>query len=110
METLLNKLYDEIYSPKITPYELVSNAKLDHYQYVNMYKESEGLTVESSCLMGAGIYAKFVYKFDLNDKLLSLTSFYDGIEKVEYNRSIAIQEIKEQLQDLLAANLKSEAV
>lgn len=102
MRELMEKLYEEMFEPKITPYELVNNAKLDNYEYVNMYKKGDFLFVESSCRLSTGEKAEFYYKFDQNDHLLSLTSIINNNINIEYDREKEIKELKKQLSKLMS--------
>ena len=66
----IKKLYDLFYSPILTPYNLLENAKLSNYSYVNYYMGENGLIAEMKCEMED--YKKpvrFYYHFDKNDKL-----------------------------------------
>ncbi|MCP1398621.1 MULTISPECIES: hypothetical protein [Bacillus cereus group] len=102
MKSLMEKLYEELYSPKITPYELVSNAKLSNYNYVNMTKsEDGGLYVESSCILDDGESAIFMYYFDVNDHLITLKSVIGNLEETIYHRPDEILKVKVQLQNII---------
>lgn len=69
MEKYINKIYDLLYSPIITPYNLLENAKLDNYFYVNYYKDDFGLISEMKCSMEDGTEKIFFYHFDTLDRL-----------------------------------------
>lgn len=49
MNNYTQKIYDMIYSPILTPHNLLDNAKLDNYSYVKYLKKMDGLVVEMEC-------------------------------------------------------------
>ncbi|MDK2794416.1 MAG: hypothetical protein PWP75_1045 [Caldanaerobacter sp.] len=65
----LKKIYDLLYSPIVTPYNLLANANLDNYKYVNFYKGEKGLIAEMQCVMEDGVSEVFYYHFDENNFL-----------------------------------------
>ena len=50
MDAYIKKIYDMLYSPIISPYNLLENAKLDNYSYVKYYKNKIGLVAEMQCV------------------------------------------------------------
>ncbi|MHB8130994.1 MAG: hypothetical protein ACYDEX_18600 [Mobilitalea sp.] len=69
MSNDIMKIYNMLYSPIITPYNLLENAKLDNYSYVKYYKDNDGVIAEMECLItGEGIKT-FYYHFDKKDFL-----------------------------------------
>ena len=70
MNEKLKKIYDLLYSPILTPYNLLENAKLSNYSYVNYYKNNTGLIAEMKCIMEENSKEMiFYYHFDKNDFL-----------------------------------------
>lgn len=69
MNDYINKIYDLLYSPMVTPYNLLDNAKLPNYEYVNYYKKNDGLITEMKCTLDDGENAVFYYHFDKSDNL-----------------------------------------
>ncbi len=51
MDAYIKKIYDMLYSPILTPYNLLENAKLDNYSYVKYYKNEIGLVAEMRCMI-----------------------------------------------------------
>lgn len=107
---LINRLYEEIYAPKITPFELVENAKLDNYLYVNMFKEDGYLWVETCCYIDENSKATFKYKFDMNDCLITLTSFFKNETTVQYNREDEINKLINKIKDTIPKELEKLAI
>lgn len=66
----IKKLYDLFYSSVVTPYNLLENAKLPNYSYVNYYMGDDGLVAEMKCKMeDHKEKVVFYYHFDKEDKL-----------------------------------------
>ena len=107
MNNLFEKLYEEMYSPKITPQQLIDNAKISHYSHVNFKFENDFLHVETKCKIDEEL-ANFYYIFDKEDHLLTLTSVIGDKEKIIYNRENAIKELRMQITKEL--NRKKEAI
>ena len=93
MEKIIDKIYQLIYSPILTPYNLLSNAKLDNYEYVNYYKEDNGLIAEMKCKVEDS-FEIFYYYFDENDFLQEIYKLQDGIRKLIYSRKNEISKYK----------------
>lgn len=102
MNQLIEQLYDELYSPKVSPEELINNAALPNYKYVNFESNQTGLIVTTKCSLENDEDAEYKYQFDNEKRLLTLIGNIDGEIDVIYNRSIEIaskyKEIKEYLQ------------
>ena len=58
-----------LYSPIISPYNLLENAKLDNYSYVKYYKNEVGLVAEMQCEIPGEGKKVFYYQFDKKDYL-----------------------------------------
>lgn len=55
MDVQIKKIYDMLYSPIISPYNLLENAKLENYSYVKYYTNETGLVAEMQCeILGGG--------------------------------------------------------
>jgi len=89
----LERLYDEIYGPKLTPYELLDNVKLPHYISVDFKKENNFIQGITKCYIETGELAVFIYTFNQDNKLISLKSIINNIEEEIYNRELAIQQL-----------------
>lgn len=95
MNENIEKIYELLYSPIITPYNLLENAKLDNYEYVNYYKEEHGLVAEMKCIMD-GTYNKkvFYYHFDSEDKLYQVYTKMNGKKVCIFDRKQEIENEK----------------
>ena len=69
MDAYIKKIYDMLYSPIISPYNLLENAKLDNYSYVKYYTNEIGLVAEMQCTIHGEGMQIFYYQFDKNDYL-----------------------------------------
>lgn len=96
---IIEQLYDEIHSPKITPHDLLRNVKLDNYLSIDFKYQDNFLIATSTCLVDKKI-ATFTYSFQ-NDKLISLKSIYDGEENEVYNRDEEIQRYYKKAKNLI---------
>ncbi|PEZ18647.1 hypothetical protein CN337_20450 [Bacillus anthracis] len=65
----IKQIYDLLNSPVLTPYNLLQNAKLDNYSYVNYYKGESGIICEMECVVEDGTEVRYFYHFDKNDYL-----------------------------------------
>lgn len=88
----IERLYDEIHGPKLTPYELIENVKLPNYISVDFSKDSENnIIAYTKCLLEDGNNGVFTYAFDKDNKLISLKSMVCGVEDEIYNRKEEIE-------------------
>lgn len=91
LETI-ERLYDEIHGPKLTPYELIENVKLPNYISVDFSKDSENNIIAcTKCLLKDGNNAIFTYVFNKENKLISLKSIVHEVEEEVYNRKSEIE-------------------
>ncbi|MCG7337152.1 hypothetical protein MHZ95_17985 [Sporosarcina sp. ACRSM] len=102
MNELIERLYDELYSPKVNPEELINNATLPNYTSVNFESNEMGLIVTTKCILSIDEEAEYKYQFDKEKRLLTLVSNISGEIDVIYdrNKEIALKykEIKKQMQ------------
>lgn len=70
-----------LYSPIITPYNLLENAKLENYSYVKYYKDNHGIIAEMECSIASEGLKTFYYHFDKND-FLQRVYLDDGSNKL----------------------------
>ena len=96
MDNNIEKLYKLIYSPIVTPYNLIENSKLDNYEYVKYYKSLDGLICEMKCITEDGIEAVFYYNFDDEDKLYKVYMETTDEKKIVFNREEEIEKIRKQ--------------
>lgn len=69
MDAYIKKIYDMLYSPIISPYNLLENAKLENYSYVKYFTNEEGLVAEMQCVIPGEGEMVFYYQFDKKDYL-----------------------------------------
>jgi len=69
LKEYIENIYKLLHSPLVTPYNLLENAKLPNYEYVNFYKEDKVLISEMKCTLDDGNKAIFYYHFDQDDNL-----------------------------------------
>jgi hypothetical protein len=104
----IERLYDEIHGPKLTPYELLENVKLPNYISVDFCKDSENnIVANTKCLLEDGNVAIFTYAFDMNNKLVSLKSTVYGVEEEIYNRKTEIEKYYYAASQTLRPSLKA---
>lgn len=107
LETI-ERLYDEIQGPKLTPYELLENLKHPNYISVDFSKNRENnIIVYTKCLLEDGNSAIFTYLFDKDNKLVSLKSMVCGIEEEVYNRKVEIEKFYRIASQSLKPSLKA---
>ena len=70
MDAYIKKIYDMLYSPIISPYNLLENAKLENYSYVKYFTNEEGLVAEMQCVIPGEGEMVFYYQFDKKDYFL----------------------------------------
>lgn len=94
MDAYIKKIYNMMYSPIITPYNLLENAKIDNYSYVKYYKSEEGLIAEMECTIPDEGKKVFYYHFDVKDYLILIYMEYNGIKEKVFDREIAVKDAK----------------
>lgn len=99
MNSYIKKIYDMMYSPIITPYNLLENAKLDNYGYVKYYTNKMGIVAEMQCeIPGEGVQI-FYYQFDDKDYLQRIYQNTMTIEGIIFSRDEAIESAKKEYYD-----------
>lgn len=97
MNISIKSLYDLENGHIILPTELVANAKLPNYEYVNFSANPAGLTAECMCLLEDDTKVIFNYYFDKQDRLLRLIAV-DGIHsEVIFDREQEINKSRSRL-------------
>lgn len=86
MNELIEKLYNEIYSPKVHPEDLINNATLPNYTSVNFESNLTGLLVITKCTLTNGENAEYKYQFDKDKRLLTLIGNVNGKNHVIFDR------------------------
>lgn len=91
------ELFDMVFSSIITPANLLENAKLANYDYVNYSKSKDGLVVAMKCSMEDGIKREFLYNFDTQDKLQTVAMVSDQDTKIVFDRMKEISKLKDEI-------------
>lgn len=94
MDDYIKKIYDMMYSPIVSPYNLLENAKIDNYNYVKYFKADNGLVAEMECVIPEEGTKIFYYYFDSNDYLQKICMEYKGVRETVFDRDLAIKEAK----------------
>ena len=90
MDAYIKKIYDMLYSPIVSPYNLLENAKLKNYSYVKYYTNEIGLVAEMQCEISGEGEKVFYYQFDKNDYLQYI--YHNTMEKgnIVFSRKEAV--------------------
>lgn len=86
MDEKIYQLYELLYSPIITPYNLLDNARLDNYEFVNYSKVDKGLLVSMKCTIDNESVI-FSYYFDEKDFLQTVTMETDSSREIVFDRN-----------------------
>ncbi len=95
MDAYIKKIYDMLYSPIVTPYNLLENAKLENYSYVKYYKEDHEMVAEMACEISGEGKKIFYYFFDSKDYLQRICVSNKGTKEVVFSRDVAVKNAKE---------------
>lgn len=102
MNELIDRLYDELYSPMVNPEELINNATLPNYMSVNFESNETGLIVTTKCILSNNDMAEYKYQFDKGKRLLTLIGNINGKIDIIYDRkkkiALKYKEINKQMQ------------
>lgn len=96
MDANIKKIYDMMYSPIITPYNIVENAKLDNYTYVKYYKSGDELIAEMECEIANEGIKIFFYYFDKKDYLQRIFMKDGEVTQKVFDRLTEIEKAKEE--------------
>jgi len=94
MSNDIMKIYNMLYSPIITPYNLLENAKLDNYSYVKYYKDNNGVIAEMECLITGEGMKTFYYHFDKKDYLQKVYIKNDCAKQIIFDRGEQLEKSK----------------
>lgn len=109
MEKLIEKLYEETYESKLTPYDLLQNLKLDNYHDITFSKIDDSLIATVFCDLVTGESAEFEYIF-VNDKLDSLIQVSPFIsQSVLYQRETEINKLRYKIKGILQTKVSNSA-
>lgn len=95
MDAYIKKIYDMLYSPILTPYNLLENVKLPNYKYVKYYKNDIGIVAEMQFVVDEQDDKVFYYQFDQKDYLQKIYYYDNGIEETYFDRQNAIEDAKD---------------
>lgn len=87
----IERVYELMYSPLISPLKLVQNAKLENYDYVNFRTEGDFLICEMRCSVD-DVKMVFIYRFDENDHLIDIKRVDTPNVEVLFDRKIELKE------------------
>ncbi|WP_025182833.1 hypothetical protein [Leptospira kirschneri] len=82
----IKQMYNLLYSPIITPENLVDNLRKDQYESVHFYKTSEGIIAEVNAILSNEI-ATYRYYFDKQELLQSVTKGSGNNVETLFSRS-----------------------
>lgn len=102
MDDQIKRIYELMYSPIITPYNLLENAKLTNYSYVKYYKDNNGIVCEMKCTLENNEDAVYYYCFDKEDKLEKIFTkdgrkkllLYSRQDELENQKSLYFYQVK----------------
>ncbi len=110
MDKIIKKIYELMHSSIVTPYNLLENAKLDNYNYVNYYKGEFGLIAEMECSGEDDEEAIFYYHFDQKDKLIKVCRETKGENSIVFDRDEELVNVREAYHDKIKEHTQSEVV
>ncbi|WP_434510538.1 hypothetical protein [Desulfitobacterium sp. AusDCA] len=110
MDLNLKQLYDLIFSPIVTPYNLLDNLQLPNYKYINYSKTQSGVIATIGCSIEKDFFANFNYYFDNNNYLQKVIMKSDEGEEIVFDRLIETERIKERVTDNLSDSISEPAV
>lgn len=106
MNNIIEELYDAMYSPKISPEQLINNATLPNYISVHIESNEIGMIVESKCELNDRKIATYIYQFDNYKKLLSLKEQVGNKVEELYNRKREINEKYNKIKNIMKVSTR----
>ena len=101
MENLKMELYKLLFSPIVTPNNLLDNIDLTNYEYVNYYKTNNCISCKLMCKLENGADAMFTYHFDREKRLDTIyRQLKDKEEELVFSRKIALSDAISFLENL----------
>lgn len=85
MSIHIDKIYELTASAILTPANLLKNIKLENYNEIKYYKENNELICEMTSTEEEEL-VKYIYQFDLSDKLNRATILFEEEEIEIFNR------------------------
>ncbi|MEK4149026.1 hypothetical protein NST02_18345 [Robertmurraya sp. FSL W8-0741] len=83
---IIERLFEELYAPKLTPFELLENARLSNYISVNFHSEDNYLIGVTKCFLETGDQAEYIYTFNSENMLISINENIRNEIREIYNR------------------------
>lgn len=96
MDTYIKKIYDMLYSPILSPYNLLENAKLKNYDYVKYYTNEVGIVAEMQCTIPDEGKKIFYYQFDQKDYLQVIYQEDMDSKNIIFDRNLEVIAAKEE--------------
>lgn len=81
----IEEIYNLMYSPIVTPWNLLSNIKLDNYEYLNYSKIGNEIVAEMKVITNKG-YTLYRYYFDFEDRLNRIEKCENDTEFTLFSR------------------------
>ncbi|MEA4902283.1 hypothetical protein [Desulfitobacterium sp.] len=110
MDLSIKQLYDLIFSPIVTPYNLLDNLQLPNYEYINYSKTQNGVIATIGCTIEEDFFADFDYYFDYNNNLQKVIMRSDEGEELVFERMIETVKIKKRVLENLSDPIREPAV
>lgn len=90
-EDFIKEICDLANDHILTPFDLVNNARLQHYNYVKYYSKNEYLICEMKFSIFSENYI-FYYYFDISNKLQKIYGKKDKLKKLYFDRNKILNE------------------
>lgn len=92
-----NKLYEEMYEPKLLPQDLLKNLELENYVSVDFSKSGNLLVGITKCILTNGKLATYIYTFSLNKLIKLEEKLNEDTVTILYDRQEEIKKLKKEL-------------
>lgn len=94
MNSKIEKIYELLYSPLVTPFNLLENAKLENYEYVKYYKEKSSFVAEMKYKDFSGESTVCYYYFDEKNYLECIFKQQGAQKLLMFDRNREVQKRK----------------
>ena len=92
MDNIIDKIVEEMYSDKLTIYNLLSNINEDNYISVHFKKENDLIICETQCIKNESSLMTYNYTFK-KGQLVNLVEISDGVTTDIYNRDSELKKL-----------------
>lgn len=100
MKDLIGKIYDELYSEKISLSSLASNINEENYTEVKFSKDNDYTICTTKCFLKDGTEIEYNYFF-ANNRLMKLTSCnQNGKHECLYDREVELVKLMQKYEDV----------